>query len=232
MNWMSDKIDKIAPALLAAQKTIKGAKKDSTNPHLKNKYADLGSVFDACKDELNAQGIVIMQPMGTQGDRNTLRTLLLHESGQYFAAEALLPNIDQKGINAAQAMGSAISYMRRYQLSGLAGVLQTDDDGNAAKQPEPEPGKAAEPSITLDALLDKIAEAKAMKHLKNIWDKYGADMAKFSPPVQAELAKAKNDKKMEIAKAAADPTLADDYEPPAGEQGSLVPDDNPNNEPE
>ena len=46
----SDLIDKIAPALLAAQKEIGNASKDAKNPHFRNSYASLGSVIEAVKE--------------------------------------------------------------------------------------------------------------------------------------------------------------------------------------
>lgn len=191
-------LDKIAPALLQAQWAIKAAKKDAQNPHLKNKYADLASVFEACKVPLNEAGIVIVQGMIVRDGRNVMVTSLVHESGQYITAEAFLPDIDQRGINAAQAMGSAISYMRRYQLSAMAGVLQEDDDGNAVSQPE----KPIEPTITFDALRDKINEAKALPHLANLWTKYAPDMAKMSEQERKDLAMIKDTRKAELQDAA------------------------------
>jgi hypothetical protein len=45
----SENITTLAVALVKAQADIKAALKDSTNPHFKSKYADLGSVVDAVK---------------------------------------------------------------------------------------------------------------------------------------------------------------------------------------
>lgn len=110
-------------------------------------------------------------------------------------------------------------------------AMPEGDKGETSAPQPPQP----EPPITLEELLAKIAEAKAMPHLANIWDKYEDDMKLMSPPVQEQLAAAKNAKKMEIAKAAAD-------NPDAGEaarkadlergdgQGSILPEDNPHNE--
>ncbi len=36
----------------------------------------------------------------------------------------------------AQAAGSALTYMRRYALAAFIGIVQADDDGNAAVQPK------------------------------------------------------------------------------------------------
>jgi hypothetical protein len=53
--------------------------------------------------------------------------MLLHSSGQYIDANYALPA--QK--NDVQGFGSAITYMKRYALTGV-GVAPEDDDGNAA----------------------------------------------------------------------------------------------------
>lgn len=202
-NKMSAEIDQIAPALLAAQIAIKGAKKDAVNPHLKNKYADLASVFDACKAELNENGIAIMQVMGVRDGRNVLITTLVHASGQYFSSEALLPDIDQRGVNAAQAMGSAISYMRRYQLQSIAGIIQEDDDGNAAGKPkeaekpatkEPE----AKPPLTFDEMLEKMETSDNLFHMKKRWEnpQFIAGFALLSDEQKAEVTQKKKDMKV------------------------------------
>jgi hypothetical protein len=201
MSWISDKLDQIAPALLEAQKVIHGAKKDSENPFLKNKYADLESVFKAVKVPLNDNGITIIQGMGVNDGKTTMQTVLLHISGQYIAAEGFLPPIDPKGINAAQAMGSAISYMKRYQLQSITGCVGEgeDDDGNAVgEQVKPEP------SITCEELMGKITDAKAIPHLANLWKKYADDMGRMSEQERKDLAIMKDSKKAALQAAAAE----------------------------
>ena len=59
----SDSIKQIAEALVSAQKEIKFAVKDSTNPHFKSKYANINSVIDAVKKPLNDNGIAILQSL-------------------------------------------------------------------------------------------------------------------------------------------------------------------------
>jgi hypothetical protein len=214
MNWTSDKIDKIAPALLEAQKVIRGAKKDAENPFLKNKYADLASVFEAVKAHLNAQDIIIIQGMGAVDGKTTMRTILMHTSGQYIAAEGFLPPIDPKGINAAQAMGSAISYMKRYQLQAITGCVGDgeDDDGNAAGHPEVKSveqgfvdgmNKIAQLTITCEELMGKITDAKAIPHLANLWKKYADDMGRMTEQERKDLSIMKDSKKAAL-KAAQD----------------------------
>ncbi|MDH3324042.1 MAG: ERF family protein [Candidatus Peregrinibacteria bacterium] len=127
----SEKIEEIAKALLQAQKNIGGAKKGANNPFFKSKYADLGSVLEACKDHLNDAGISILQPVVSNDQGNFVKTILLHESGQYLASTMQL--IFSK--NDMQQAGSAISYARRYTLQSLVSIPAEDDDGEAQVKP-------------------------------------------------------------------------------------------------
>lgn len=124
----SESIKELAPALLKAQKGIKAALKDSTNPHFKSKYADLSSVIDAVKSALNDCGIVFTQ--GVEGAESgvAVETRLIHQSGEFIASTITVPVVK----NDAQGVGSAITYGRRYGLQAICGVPAEDDDGNAA----------------------------------------------------------------------------------------------------
>lgn len=125
----SDTISKIAPALLAAQKAITFAAKDATNPHFRNKYADLPAVVDAVKPALNEAGITFLQS-ATPSDSDSrlhLVTRLLHESGEWIEDTLVMPLPKQD----PQGYGSAMTYARRYALAAITGLYQDDDDGNA-----------------------------------------------------------------------------------------------------
>ena len=52
----------------------------------------------------------------------------MHSSGQWIAGVTPIRPKD----DSPQAMGSAITYARRYALSAIVGLAQVDDDGNAA----------------------------------------------------------------------------------------------------
>lgn len=123
----SEQINEIAAALAKAQGEIKGAIKDATNPHFKSQYATLSAVWDACRAQLSKNGLAAIQTVST--DENvTVTTMLAHSSGQWIK-----DSIACKPEKAtAQGIGSAITYMRRYALSAIAGVAPDDDDGEAA----------------------------------------------------------------------------------------------------
>lgn len=129
---MSDQINELASALSRAQGQIKGASKDSSNPFFKSRYADLESIWDACRQPLTAHGLSILQSPTTETVGDTVRvsvtTLLLHSSGQWIR--------DTVGVAAKedspQAIASCITYMKRYTLQSFAGVAPTDDDDGEA----------------------------------------------------------------------------------------------------
>ena len=125
---MSPTIGKLAEALAKAQAEMEGAAKDSTNPHFRLKYADLASVRDACRP-LAKFGIAHLQPTRADGPHVTVTTLLLHSSGEWIAEDLTLT----AGQNTPQAVGSAITYGRRYGLAAMVGIAPEDDDGEAAE---------------------------------------------------------------------------------------------------
>ncbi len=122
-------INELAKALALAQAEIGGAKKDSSNPFFKSKYADLESVWEACRGPLTKHGLSVTQLVGSDDKGLNLTTMLLHSSGQSITTTCSVPVSKQ---NDPQAAGSAITYFRRYQLAAIVGVYQTDDDAELA----------------------------------------------------------------------------------------------------
>ena len=132
----SESIANLIKALSIVQGKLTYAKKDSKNPFFKSNYADLESVWDACRSLLAENGLAVMQFPGLYSDLDksmSLTTILTHTSGEYISQEMSVPvsKVD------AQGAGSAITYMRRYALAAVVGVVQADDDGNAASSPKP-----------------------------------------------------------------------------------------------
>jgi hypothetical protein len=124
----SPEIKQIAAALVKAQADIKGAVKDSTNPHFRSKYADLGSIIDAVKAPLLRQGIAFLQGVHDAVDGVAVETMLIHSSGEWISSTLRIPAVKQD----AQGYGSATTYGRRYGLQSMCGVPAEDDDGHAA----------------------------------------------------------------------------------------------------
>lgn len=134
----STTISKIAAALLAAQKEMGNAKKEAANPFFKSKFADLNSVREAVTPSLHANGISILQLGAAQDGKSFIQTTLLHESGEFISSMTEVVCAKQ---NDPQALGSAISYARRYGLSAMLSVGAEDNDAEGAM--DRKPAKAA-----------------------------------------------------------------------------------------
>ena len=124
----------IASAFVKAKREFGPALKQSLNPHLKNKYADLGACLEAVDDALLNNNIALFQETFEDASGVTVETVLLHESGESIRFGKLrVPAVKQD----AQGYGSALTYARRYSLITACGIAPEDDDGNAAaKKPE------------------------------------------------------------------------------------------------
>lgn len=125
----SNSIAALAAALAKAQAEIAGAVKDSANPFFKSKYADLESVWSACRKPLTSNGLSVIQTTLPMKQGLMLVTTLAHSSGEWI--RGYMPILAKD--NTAQSQGSGISYARRYALAALVGVYQTDDDAEAAQ---------------------------------------------------------------------------------------------------
>jgi hypothetical protein len=94
-------------------------------------YADLPAIFDVINPLLKKHGLGFTQTV----NGNQLCTKVFHvESGELLEGCADIPQgVQLKGMNDFQVLGSAITYMRRYQLSAMLGLV-TDKDTDAGGQ--------------------------------------------------------------------------------------------------
>lgn len=122
----SETINELAAALSKAQGEMQAAIKDKVNPFFKSSYADLGSVWDAARPVLSKYGLCVMQTteLVSDGSRIVMVTTLAHTSGQWV--KSYLPLNPAK--NDSQGVGAALTYLRRYSLSAIVGVVCDDDD--------------------------------------------------------------------------------------------------------
>jgi hypothetical protein len=167
----SEKTDKILPAMLAAQRLIRHAHKDSTNPHFQSSYASLNAVIDECKPHYNAVGIVLIQAVGElRGEVGVCTRLAEAVSGQWCECE--MWGTPEKSGN--QAKGSTISYFRRYTLQPLAFMGAEDDDGEAAEMRQPASGTKSRKQAPPDP--PAADRAKSIREFGKEWDKTIAEV--------------------------------------------------------
>jgi hypothetical protein len=142
----SPTIGELAKALAAAQAEMPKIPMNATNPFLKNRYADLGSVIEASRPILAKHGLAICQ-MPTLGEHFVgVGTRLLHSSGEWLEDMVLLPLVEEKGLKLGQVAGSIITYLRRYAWSAALGLYADEDTDGGLPTGKPANGQQAHPA--------------------------------------------------------------------------------------
>jgi len=129
----SNTISKIAIAVSKMQGQLTEAKKSGKNSHFKNGYAMLEDCWAVCRKPLSDNELALIQAPSFVDGRMVLVTQLIHSSGEWF--QSCLSLKPERGDN-PQAIGSAITYAKRYSLMSMLGLSDSDDDGNAASAPK------------------------------------------------------------------------------------------------
>jgi len=120
----SETIGKISEALAKAQGEMKPAVFDATNPHFRSRYATLASIMSASREALSKNNLAVVQGTSVEADRVIISTMLVHSSGEWIK-DQLSMNIVK---DSPQAVGSAITYGRRYSLASMVGIVADQDD--------------------------------------------------------------------------------------------------------
>jgi len=107
-------------------------RKDKTNPYHKSKYADINAVLAVITEPLSQAGLVDVDTTRIDENGNMYlitRIVNIDDPNEFIEIETPLLLKDK---NNPQALGSALTYGRRYNRVTLLGLEQEDDDGNNA----------------------------------------------------------------------------------------------------
>ena len=128
----SEDIKDLVVALVEAHKSFPNLQKDAKGYGYT--YAKLETIISVVMPILTHNGLSIIQlPSGESDKGITIVTQLVHISGQWMRDSFFMPAVASKGINIAQAYGSASTYARRYALASLLSLsIGADDDGVTA----------------------------------------------------------------------------------------------------
>jgi len=156
--------------LLEAQKEIGKVVKNAKNPHFKNNYADVNAIIAAVEPILNANDILLTQPIE---EGCIVSRLTYTQTGEVM--ESKLPLAIQTN---PQAMGSQITYYRRYTLQSLLALQVEDDDSQHATNANtpaparrPEPKKKVETEEQFTALVEWVQSGKGtLEKAKTLYD--------------------------------------------------------------
>lgn len=123
-------------ALAGFQHDCPAVKKSADNPFFKSKYATLDAIQHHIQPYLTKHGLVVTQRNITQEAGIFVKTEV-YEAVSGECIDSVFPIIVQK--NTPQDYGSAVSYAKRYSLSGLLNLViaDEDDDGNTASNINP-----------------------------------------------------------------------------------------------
>mgnify|MGYP002606222467 CR=1 FL=1 len=100
-------------------------------------YTPLDKIIEAVDNAAKGTGITYTQHLKMERDALAISTIIMHESGQSINTGAVV----LQAAGTPQAIGSAITYARRYSLSLAFGVASDSDDdaGEAAEQRQSAP---------------------------------------------------------------------------------------------
>lgn len=178
----------ISAAIASVQKAVASVKRDSTNPHFRNRYASLETVVDAIREHYLAANMAVVQAPGeVVNGMLSVSTMGIHTpTGEWIRTTMQIP----LGKMDPQGAGSALTYAERYSLMAYFNLPPTDDDAEAAVAPAKEaplpreefvlPTKLAVdmtlpiPSFPLDwgkllSMLTEFANANEWPYLKALW---------------------------------------------------------------
>ena len=196
----SEQCDQLFTALAAAQGELGPAIKNANNPAFSSKYADLGANLEEAYKVFPKHGISVTQIPVRIDDRIGMVTILGHKSGQWIKADG--PSMAPMKAG-PHAVGSVITYLRRYMLGSMLGLWAEDDDANTAQgvktsaEPLPaEPAKRVKPKAEPKAKEKPSTDILELDRIKEQLETAAGDgedifkevFAALKPDVRKELA--------------------------------------------
>ena len=127
----SESVKGLLESLVKAQAEFTTLPKDKSGYGYK--YTDLDTVITYVRPVLARYSLGFLQSLTTiDGGKNAITTRLFSSTGEYLEDTIALPDVQVGKTNAAQNMGAAITYMKRYALCAVLGI-SSDEDVDAAE---------------------------------------------------------------------------------------------------
>jgi hypothetical protein len=136
-------VNEVYAKLILAKKAFKPVFKNRQGHNYK--YADLETIFDAIRDALEDQDLLLIQQGEVINGLDYIRTIIVSGSGEEVdfgvtPIKAVKPD--------AQSFGSGLTYARRYAVGMALGLTPEDDDD----------GKLASIASPVDALRQQVVK--------------------------------------------------------------------------
>jgi hypothetical protein len=198
MTMQSDSVKNLLPALAAAIEEMADPVKNASNPHFKNKYADLAQVIECAESALAKHKLIVTETLELlDGGGQALRTRVWHTpSGEWL--DSVVRLLVEK--MQMQPLGSAITYARRYARKSLFGMVDVDDDGQKASKPSKKAEAAALPPVAkFDFVEDAITSLESVAAVADLrkWEER-MRVSGFTGSDREQALAARNEKLREI----------------------------------
>lgn len=164
-------------------------------------YTDINDVLTITRPILSENGLSIIQSLND----NCVKTILFHiESGETMESSIEIdPTVKLGSMNQYQAMGSAITYFRRYSLICMLGLAMEDTDASdkkpAPKKEAPTRKRKTEPVKRIPISDDQFEKSKegTIPQLVVVLNKYelSKEQRELLTAKLAELKKARKESK-------------------------------------
>lgn len=140
-------------------------------------YANISQIFEVINPLLKKHGLGFTQLVGN-GD---IKTIVFHiQSGEQVETTTNIPQgVQLKGMNEFQVLGSAITYIRRYALSSMLGLVTDKDTDAATPKEEKEVKKPELTAATFKKMIEAINQGQG--------DKVKAAMGNYSMTEQQKV---------------------------------------------
>jgi len=134
---MKELLKKLAAFQQDCPVILKDTKAESTK--FSYNYADLPAIFAVINPLLKKHNLMFTQPLEQEEGIRYVRTIIYDlESGETLDTRIDIPEVSFNQMNDYQALGSGITYMRRYALSSVLGIItdkDTDAQGDQDRRP-------------------------------------------------------------------------------------------------
>jgi ERF superfamily len=194
----SDALGNLSEALSKAQGDMRTVKNERVAHY--GKYADLAALVRSVRGPLSSNGLSYIQRIVIRGSSHLLLTRLCHSSGEWIESAMHLSSINAsiQTPKEIQAMGSAITYLRRYCLLCIVGAASSvdDDDGegvngmtteSAAQDTSPRVERITDKQTKfINQLLNCLSPDVRENTMKGIESRYGIDRIADIPKSAAQ----------------------------------------------
>lgn len=125
--------DSLLKTLFEIKKTMPHIPMRGFNPYHKSKYIKLNDIMDVIKPIFEKHELICMQYPGFMDGAIYVETRITHlVTGEFVSA-----NVGCAIKADPQSAGAAITYLRRYGLVSMLGLVEEDDDGEIAMSRAP-----------------------------------------------------------------------------------------------